>query len=557
MDWIIKLFTQESVAQAVIAFSAVIVLGLAVGGIRIFGIKLSVAGVLFSGLALGHFGLAVNHEVLEFVREFGLILFVFAIGLQVGPGFFASFKRQGLSLNLLALTTVGLGTLITFLLYKFAPLPLPAAVGLLSGATTNTPSLAAAGQALRQFPDATPEMLTQPGLAYAVAYPFGILGTILAMLAVRLIFRINVGQETKALEEARRKDRREVQAIVLEVQNPNLFGVPISRIPGLVESRAVISRRHRAGASELARPDTVIERGDLVTVVAPSDRFDALHLAIGRPSKAVVAPTASGPLTARRVVVTREDVLGKRVDELTLLARFEVNITRLSRAGEEFTATSEITLQFGDMVTLVGHEDNVRNAATALGDSAKELNHPRLTPIFVGIALGVLVGSIPFAVPGLPAALKLGLAGGPLLVAILLSRIGHIGKLVWYMPPSANHLMREMGIALFLACVGLRSGGSFIEVLLHGGGLHWMLLGTIVTFVPIMVVGLVGRLFLKLNYVSICGVLAGSMTDPPALAFAQTMTNSEATSIAYATVYPLTMILRVFAAQFLVLSFLH
>jgi putative transport protein len=556
MDWIIALFTQESVAHAVIALSIVIALGLGIGAIRVFGIKLGMAGVLFSGLALGHFGMEVNHEVLEFIREFGLILFVFAIGLMVGPGFLASFKRQGLSLNMLAATTVLLGSLITFALYKFASVPLPAAVGLLSGATTNTPSLAAAGQALRQFPDTTPEMLTQPGLAYAVAYPFGIIGTILAMIIVRLVFRINIGTETKALEDARKLDKREVHAVTLEVQNPNLFGATISRIPGLIEGKAIISRHHRDGVSQLARPDTTLQRGDLVTVVAPDDGLEKLRLAIGSPTK-VVPATSTSPLTARRVLVTKENVLGKGIDELALFARFDVNVTRVSRAGEDFTATSELTLQFGDVVTIVGHEDGVRDAATALGDSAKELNHPRLAPIFVGIALGVLAGSIPFAIPGLPAALKLGLAGGPLLIAIILSRIGHLGPLVWYMPPSANHLMREMGIALFLACVGLRAGGSFFEVVLNGDGLRWMLLGTIVTLVPILVVGFIGRAFLKLNYVSLCGVIAGSMTDPPALAFAQTVTGSEATSVAYATVYPLTMILRVFAAQLLVLAFLH
>lgn len=556
MEWIITLFTHESVAHAVIGLSIVIALGLGLGAIRIFGIKLGVAGVLFAGLILGHFGLAMNHEVLEFIREFGLILFVFAIGLQVGPGFFASFKRQGKTLNLLAATTVVLGSLITVGLYKFASVPLPAAMGLLSGATTNTPSLGAAGQALRLFPETTADMLTQLGLAYAVGYPFGIIGTILAMISIRLLFRINIATETKALEDARKRDRQEVHAITLEVQNPNLFGVTISRVPGLVEGRGVISRHHRNGVSQLARPDIELQRGDIVTVVVPSDRVETLRLAIGNPAT-ITLPASTGPLTARRVLVTKENVLGKGIDKLDLFARFSVQVTRVSRAGEEFTATSALSLQFGDLLTIVGHEDDVHQAATALGDSAKELNHPRLAPIFVGIALGVLLGSMPFMIPGMPAALKLGLAGGPLFVAIILSRVGHLGSLVWYMPPSANHLMREMGIALFLACVGLRAGGSFFEVLLHGGGLRWMLLGTIITLVPVLVIGVIGRLFCKLNYVSLCGVIAGSMTDPPALAFAQTITGSEATSVAYATVYPLTMILRIFAAQAIILFLLR
>jgi putative transport protein len=552
MDWIINLFTHESVAHSVIGFSLVIALGLAIGSIRVFGIKLGVAGVLFAGLGVAHFGLAVNHEVLEFVREFGLILFVFAIGLQVGPGFFASFKRQGVTLNILATTTVVLGSLITMGVFKFAHVPLSASVGLLSGATTNTPSLGAAGQALRQFPETTPDMLTQLGLSYAVAYPFGIVGTILAMIAVRLFFRIDIGKETAALETARKREKRDVQAITLEVQNPNLFGVAISRVPGLEEGKAIISRLHRDGISQLARPETELRRGDIVTVVVPTDRADKLRIAIGNP---VSAPSTAdaGPLTARRVLVTREKVLGKGIDQLDLFTRFAVNVTRVSRAGEEFTATGELTLQFGDVLTIVGHENDVRNAAAALGDSAKELNHPRLAPIFVGIALGVLLGSMPVFIPGMPAALKLGLAGGPLFVAIILSRLGHFGSLVWYMPPNANHFMREMGIALFLACVGLRAGHSFFDVLLNGDGLRWMLLGTIITLIPVLVIGFIGRKFCKLNYVSLCGVIAGSMTDPPALAFAQTVTGSEATSVAYATVYPLTMILRIFAAQLLVI----
>jgi putative transport protein len=554
MDWIVSLFSHESVAHAVIAFSLVISLGLALGHVRVFGLNLGVAGVLFSGLALSHFGLHVNGEVLEFVREFGLILFVFAIGLQVGPGFVASFKRQGMAMNVIAALVVILGTLLALGIHRFAGVPLPAAVGLLSGATTNTPSLAAAGQALRQFPDLAPEQLTLPGMAYAVSYPFGIVGTILAMLAVRLLFRINVPAEARALEESLKRNDRQVSAFVLAVENANLFGASISQIPGLSEARAVISRLHRGGRSELARPETVLQRGDLVTVVAPKDSADTMRRAIGNPAS-LAADTHAGPLTTRRVIVTRKEVLGKTPDELQFLDRFEVNITRVTRTGEEFTATSGLALQFGDLLTLVGHQQNVLAAAAAVGDSSKELNQPRLAPIFLGIALGVLFGSMPIAFPGLPAPIKLGLAGGPLLVAMFLSRLGHFGPLVWYMPPSANYLMREMGIALFLACVGLRAGDSFFNVLLNGDGVRWMLLATIITLVPILIGAIAARLVLKLNYVSVCGLLAGSMTDPPALAFAHASTGSEGTSIAYATVYPLTMILRVFAAQLLVLVF--
>jgi putative transport protein len=552
MDWIIALFHSESPAHAVLALSLVVALGLALGQIKVFGINLGVAGVLFAGLALGHFGLALNAEVLEFVREFGLILFVFAIGLQVGPGFFASFKKHGFALNALAALGIGLGTAIAVGVHKFAEAPLPAAVGLLSGATTNTPSLAAAGQALRQMPDVSAETLALPGQAYAIAYPFGIVGTILAMLAIRAVFRVNVAGEARDLEEARRKNESKVSALTLRVENPNLAGKVVAKIPGLIESRAVISRLQRGEESWLARPDTVLALGDLVTVVAPVEHAETLRVAIGEFAPVETAPKSS-PLTARRVLVTKKNVLGKRVADLALPTRFEVNVTRVSRADQEFTATSDLALQFGDMLTLVGREDAVGEAGKALGDSPKELNQARLAPIFVGIGLGVLLGSLPLAIPGLPAAIKLGLAGGPLIVAMVLSRIGHLGSLVWYLPPSANQLMREMGIALFLGCVGLRSGGSFAEVLLRGDGVQWLLLGTLITFVPILISGVLARLLLKLNFVSLCGLLAGSMTDPPALAFANTVTASEGASVAYATVYPLTMILRVFAAQMLVL----
>ena len=551
MNWLVTLLTADSVAHSVISLSVVIVLGLALGSIRAKGLNLGVAGVLFAGLALGHFGLRVNHEVLEFVREFGLILFVFTIGLQVGPGFFASLKRQGLVLNGLAALTVLLGALVTVAIPFGAAVPAPAAAGLFSGATTNTPSLAAAGQALRQMPELEPGMLELPGLAYAVAYPFGIVGTILTLLIVKRLFRIDVEAERKALEDAEQKSGKEIEAVALKVENPNLFGAPISRIPGLAEARAVISRVHRGGTTELARPDFVLRDGDTVLAVAPKENLPTLRLAIGPPSPLDIR-RPGGSLTTRRVVVTRKSVLGTRIEDLQLLGRFDVNVTRLTRAGQEFTATPDLALQFGDLLMLVGREEGVAEAARALGNSAKDLSAPQLLPIFAGIALGILAGSLPVALPGLPAPVKLGLAGGPLLVAILLSRLGNVGPLVWYMPPGANTMVREMGIALFLACVGLHAGDSFVEVL-RGDGLRWLLLATAITLLPILAAGLLARAVWKINYVRLCGLVAGSMTDPPALAFAHLLTQSERAAVAYATVYPLTMILRIFTAQILIL----
>lgn len=551
MNWLVTLFTADSVAHSVISLSVVIVLGLALGSLRAKGLNLGVAGVLFAGLALGHFGLRVNPEVLEFVREFGLILFVFTIGLQVGPGFFASLRRQGLALNGLAALTVLLGALVTVAIHFWAGVPAPAAAGLFSGATTNTPSLAAVGQALRQTPGLGASTLELPGLAYAVAYPFGIVGTILTLLIVRRVFRIDVDAERKALEEAEQNGRWEIQAVALKVRNPNLAGARISNIPGLTEAKAVVSRVHRDGRTELARPDFVLRAGDTVLVVAPRENLPTLRLAIG-PHSSLDILRPGGSLTTRRVVVTRKSVLGKRIGDLHLLERFEVNVTRLTRAGQEFTATPDLALQFGDLLMLVGYEQGVAEAAQDLGNSSKDLSAPQLLPIFAGIALGILAGSLPIALPGLPAPVKLGLAGGPLLIAILLSRLGNIGPLVWYMPPGANYMVREMGIALFLACVGLHAGDSFVAVL-RGEGLRWLLFATAITLVPILAAGILARAIWKLNYVKICGLVAGSMTDPPALAFANLLTQSERAAVAYATVYPLTMILRIFTAQLLIL----
>ncbi len=555
MDWIVALFRDDSVAHAVLILSLVIAVGLGLGSIRVFGISLGVAGVLFSGLVFGHFGLTINHQVLEFAREFGLILFVFTIGLQVGPGFFASLKRQGLSMNIMAAATVLSGAGIALAIHAFAAVQLPAAVGLFSGATTNTPSLAAAGQALRQLPDLSAETLKLPSVAYAVSYPFGIIGVILTMVLIRKVFRVDVEKERQALLDAQKSNRQEIRTLTLQVQNPNLAGVPISRIPGLAESKAVISRISRAGDVDIAHPDTPLKVGDVLQVVAPESGLETLRLVIGQPADIDLREAPSN-LTARRVIVTKRELLGKRVDELRLRDHFGVNVTRVARSDQEFTPTRDLQLQFGDTLTLVGSEKGVNEATKAVGNSFKALNHPYIVPIFIGIALGVLFGSLPIAVPGLPAPVKLGLAGGPLLVAIFLSRLGHFGPLIWYMPINANYMLREIGIALFLSCVGLHSGDSFVEIIQHGDGLRWMMLAMLITVIPILVIGIIARAVVKLNYITLCGMLAGSMTDPPALAFANAVTGSEGPAIAYVTVYPLVMILRVFSAQMIVLLFM-
>lgn len=555
MNWFIELLHQDSVAHSIAALGAVIAAGLALGHVRIFGVSLGVAGVLFSGLLAAHLGLKVNPAVLEFTRELGLVFFVFTIGLQLGPGFFASLRRQGLALNLMAAAVVLLGAGLVLLLPRLAGIPLPAAVGIFSGATTNTPSLAAAGQALRQMSGTSEAMLKLPDVAYAVTYPFGILGTILAMLAIRRLFRVDLESEKRALRADRAAEQRPIETLALRVTNPNLAGVPIARIPALRESEVVVSRLSREGTVRVATPDTRLALGDELLLVGSPAGLESLRVVIGETSSADLR-SAPGNVDVRRVLVTSRTALGKSVDELDLGRRYGVNVTRIARGDQQFTPTSSLRLQFADTVTLVGPEAQLAPAEALLGNSPKELNQPNLVAVFVGILLGVMLGTMPLFVPGLPAPVKLGLAGGPLIVAILLGRLGHWGPLVWYMPPNANYMLREIGIALFLAAVGLKSGDSFWPLISEGDGLRWMLAGAVVTVVPLLLVALAARAIWKLNYVRLCGLLAGSMTDLPALAFANTLAGSEDVAIAYVTVYPLTMLLRVFAAQWMILFLL-
>lgn len=554
MTWFTNLIHGESIAHVVFVLSLVAALGLALGSLKIKGIGLGIAGVLFSGLAVGHFGITIPHEVLEFAREFGLILFVYTIGLQVGPGFFSSLKKQGLPLNLMAASIVLLGAIITVVIAKVAGVSMAAAVGLFSGATTNTPSLGAAQEAIRSLPDAPAGAAALPGLGYAVAYPFGIIGIILTMLVLRALFRIDLKKETADLLSRTGTKAAKLSRMNLLVTNGNLEGRRLEEIPVLSSLGIVVSRIHHAGVLDVAKPDDVIHVGDVLLAVGPQARLEELRIIVGEVSELDLHAMESH-LVVRRVIVTKKAILGRQIQELAFLEDNDITVTRLTRAEVEISATPGQRLQFGDMLVIVGREEAVARVSKELGNSIKQLNHTELIPVFVGIALGVFFGSIPIAFPGIPAPVKLGLAGGPLLVAIILSRIGRIGPLLWYMPNNANFAIREIGIVLFLACVGLHSGEKFVDTLVHGDGLKWMLLAAIITVAPLLVVGLFGRLILKTNYVSLCGLLAGSMTDPPALAFANTVSGSDAPSISYATVYPLTMILRVVCAQLLVLIF--
>ena len=550
MNWLTQLLTEESVARTVILLGVAGAAGSALGKIRIGGVSLGVAGVLFVGLFLGYLKLSVDHHVLEFVREFGLIIFVYTLGLQIGPGFFGSLRSRGLMLNGFAATIVLLGAGIAAAIILGGWVGLPGGVGLLSGATTNTPSLAAAQQALKQMGMAEDAAAVQ-GLAYAVAYPFGIVGIILTMLLVRRAFRVDVKAEVAAAEAAHAPARPKPATRNFEVRNPNLVGRALGKVPGLAGSGVVVSRFSRGGVVEVAKPETLLRLGDILHAVGPEEGLDELRVVVGADA-GVDLKSLPGSITNRRLIVTRSDVFGRELGEIEAFAEHDVVVTRVTRGGIEFTATPGFRLQFGDVLMAVGEEPQIDAVAAIVGNSNHALNSPQPIPFFLGIALGVIVGSIPLVVPGLPAAVKLGLAGGPLVVAILLSRIANTGPLVWYLPTNANHMLREVGITLFLAAVGLKSGEKFMEVLMGGDGLRWLLFGALITAVPLVLVGVVARAWKKLNYAELCGLLAGSMTDPPALAFAQQTTASDAPAVAYATVYPLVMLLRVFTAQLIV-----
>jgi putative transport protein len=537
-------------AATVLIISIVAGVGMAIGSLKFRGISMGVAGVLFAGIGFGHFGVNVDELTLEFLREFGLILFVYSIGMQVGPGFLSSLRNQGFKLNLIAFTIV-MGNVAIAALYGFFGLvPAAVVVGLLSGAVTNTPGLAAALQAIKEIPNLSTEQLTGPATGYALSYPFGVIGIILAMILVRVIMRINVQEESKQLENSQKTERASNANIT--VNNPSLQGKTIDTIYNLVGSPVIISRQWRNGTMKVPSSHDILLAGDVIHVVADSSVIDRLCLAVGERSEVNLLTQKSPNVSSKKVLITRREAIGKTLGEIDTQGRLSVTVTRVTRAGIEFIATPDVHLQFGDSLRLVGEAEGLDKAQKFFGNSLKKLDHPNLLPILLGITCGVLLGSIPFSIPGLPAPVKLGLAGGPLIAAIIFARLGNIGKVTFYLPNSANLMLRELGIALFLAAVGLKAGEHFIEYVLSGDGPYWMLLAAIITLVPLLGVALYARIKGNLNYFHLCGLMAGSMTDPPALAFANSIAHNEAPSVTYATVYPMVMILRILTAQILV-----
>lgn len=556
MNWIEKLLFGEGVAHSILLFAFVIAAGIALGKIKIKGISLGITFVLFVGILAGHFGLNIDHEVLHFMKEFGLILFVYSVGLQVGPGFFSSFKRGGLQLNMLAASIVFIGVITTVVLHYITDISMSTMVGIMSGAVTNTPGLGAAQEA---FYDTQGSSDPTIAMGYAVAYPLAVIGIIGSVMLIRYVFRINMEKESEKLQDPN-VNQTTIELLSLEVKNPAIFGMSIKEIASLLDNNKFIVSRilhYQNEQIEIASPRTILNDGDKIFVVTtPKDRQTVIAF-IGN----VVDmseddwSTLDKQLVSKRVLVTRSNINGKTIRELNLRANFGINITRVNRAGVDLIAQPNLQLQIGDRVTIVGDNIAIHNVIKTLGNQLKMLNEPHLIPIFIGIFLGVLLGSIPFAFPGIPQPLKLGLAGGPLIVAILMSVLGAKYKLVTYTTISANLMLREIGICFFLACVGLGAGENFVDTIVNGGGIRWVGYGVIITIIPLLIIGIIGKTVFKINYYTLMGLMAGSMTDPPALAYANSVSDNDAPAVGYASVYPLTMFLRVLAAQLLILFF--
>ena len=542
------------VAHSVLILSLVIAFGIMLGKIKISGISLGVTWILFVGIVFGHFNLNLDEHLLHFLKEFGLILFVYSIGLQVGPGFFSAFKKGGFTLNMLAMGAIFISVVITIILHFTTGTPITTMVGILSGAVTNTPGLGAAQQANSDLNGIdAPEI----AMGYAVAYPLGVVGAILSLLALKYILNIKTSQEEADAEKGLgHLQELTVRPVTLEIKNEAIHGKTIKEIRSLVNRNFVISRiRHHDGQQEveLVNSETILHIDDKILVISNPIDIEAITVFFGKQVE-MEWEQLNKKLISRRILITKPELNGKMLSQLKIRNNFGASITRINRSGVDLVASPHLQLQMGDRVTIVGSELAVTHAEKVLGNSMKRLNHPNLIPIFFGIALGCILGSIPFMFPGIPQPVKLGLAGGPLIVSILISRFGPQYKMITYTTMSANLMIREIGISLFLACVGLGAGKDFIETIVNEGGYIWIMYGAIITTVPLIITGLIGRYACKLNYYTLIGVLSGANTNPPALAYSNDLTSCDAPAVGYATVYPLAMFLRVLTAQLLILS---
>ena len=552
MDWLQNLlFDENSIAHIVLLYSFVIAVGVLLGKIKFFGVSLGVTFVLFTGIVCGHFGLTGNTQILTFLQDFGLILFVFCIGLQVGPSFFSSFKKGGIAMNLVAMGIVALNIVVAVALYYGlnGRIELPMMVGILCGAVTNTPGLGAANEALSQLNYNGPQI----AMGYACAYPLGVLGIIGSIIAIRYICRINLKKEEEdiAKEEAA-NPHLTPRMMHLEVHNEALAGKTLLQVRDFMGRDFVCSRILQNGHVSIPNRDTVFHLGDQLFVVCAEDDAEAIIAFIG-PKIEVDWEKQDTPMVSRRILITQPKMNGKQLGEFHFSSMYGVNVTRVNRSGMDIFASRNLTLQVGDRVMVVGPQDAVERVANLMGNSLKRLDHPNIVTIFVGIFLGIFFGSLPIAFPGIPTPVKLGLAGGPLIVSILIGRFGYKLKLVTYTTMSANLMLREIGIALFLASVGIKAGANFVNSVVDGDGLLYVGCGFLITVIPLLIMGAVARWHYKMNYFMLMGLIAGSNTDPPALAYSNQTAGNNAPAVGYSTVYPVSMFLRILTAQLLIL----
>ena len=555
MNWLQDLLTNpNSIAHIVALYAFVIAAGVLLGKIKFFGISLGVTFVLFVGILAGHFGFTGNPAILSFVQDFGLILFVFCIGLQVGPSFFSSFKRGGITLNLLAVGIVFLNIAVALILY-FAlqgRVDIPMMVGILCGAVTNTPGLGAANEALQQLHYQGPEI----AMGYACAYPLGVMGIILSMIIIRYICRVDVKQDSDEIQkEEEANPHMKPYTISLKVQNEALSGKTLSQVQNFLARDFVCTRIIQDGHMITPNANTVLRLGDRMFLVCAEDDSEAIMAFIGPKIEQDWHATnqQDKPMVSRRILVTQPNINGKTLGELHFSSMYGVNVTRVNRSGMDLFAARQLRLQVGDRVMVVGPQDAIERVANLLGNQLRRLDHPNIVTIFVGILCGILFGSLPIAIPGMPTPVKLGLAGGPLIISILIGRFGHKVKLVTYTTMSANLMLREVGLVLFLASVGIKAGENFVQMVVEGDGVLYVGLGFLITFIPLIITGIIARWHHRVNYFTLMGLIAGSNTDPPALAYANQIAGNDAPAVGYSTVYPLTMFLRILTAQLLIL----
>lgn len=551
MDWIQSLLWDSgSVAHIVFLYAFVIAAGVLLGKIKIFGVSLGVTFVLFTGILMGHFGFTGETHILHFIREFGLILFVFCIGLQVGPGFFSSFKKGGMRLNLLAVGIVVLNIAVALSIYFMANgrVELPMMVGILYGAVTNTPGLGAAQEALTQLNYSGPQI----ALGYACAYPLGVVGIIASIIAIRYIFRVNLSKEEEELSNQDSDLKHKPHMMSLEVRNESIAGKTLLQVKDFLGRPFVCSRIRHDEHVSIPNHETIFNMNDQLFVVCSQEDAEAIKAFIGKETQ-VDWEKQDMPMVSRRILITQSEINGKKLGAMHFRSLYGVNVTRINRSGMDLFADPNLVLQVGDRIMVVGQLDAIERVASAVGNSLKRLDHPNIVTIFIGIFLGILLGSLPIAFPGMPTPVKLGLAGGPLVVAILIGRFGHKLHLVTYTTQSANLMLREIGIVLFLASVGIEAGANFVHTVIEGDGLLYVGYGFLITVIPLLIIGTIARLHYKVNYFTLMGLIAGSNTDPPALAYANQTSNSDAPAVGYSTVYPLTMFLRILAGQLILL----